>query len=257
MSSIWERRWANPQAVIGQREYLVQNGWLFHLHNDPSWASYDTTLDIHSWIATIMFAIAVASLLIAWKRGKLTAGRAWWITLALVPAAVLLMQLPVSYPLWQWLPALRFLQFPWRWLIVMNAPLAVFFAAAVWVTPVRGRIPILIASTLLFFFITGGTWGVCFQDCRNLADEIQSTEPTIGIRGKPEYAPPGVRHALVELDTAANCFVSNLADFSGDPQHDRNPANSSGRNACVGSFSPMKNLPEQKIFMEMPTAPAT
>ena len=62
--------------------------------------------------------------------------RSWWIPLALIPVAVLLLQLPISLPLWNLLPKLRFLQFPWRWLVVLEAPLGIFFAAAIW--PARG-----------------------------------------------------------------------------------------------------------------------
>ena len=247
--AIWERGWANLTAATSQREYIVQNGWLFHRHLDPSWNLYDTTLEIHSWVAVMMFSLAAASVILAWKRGKLRTDRARWAVLALVPFAVLLMQLPVSDLLWRWLPELRLLQFPWRWLIMMNSPLAIFFATAVWVKPRRGRIPILGACALLFFFISGGVWGVCFQDCRNIDAAILSTEQINGIRGKPEYAPPGIRHPLVELGTAANCVVTNLADFSGDQQFDRNPADVGSGGACQGSFSQMRNLPEQKIFM--------
>ena len=249
LPAIWERSWTNLSAVVNQREYVVENGWLFGHHADPSWALYDTTRDIHSWIATAMFGIFVIAAALAWKRGKLAAQRTSWIPLALIPLAVLLMQLPLSAPLWSLLPALRYLQFPWRWLIVMNTPLAVFFAAAVWVKPLRGRVPIIAACALLFFVITGATWGVCFQDCRNVDAAIVQVEPADGIRGKPEYAPPGVRHALVEPGVGGNCVVSSLADAPGDAAHQLYAAQNGVASACSGSFSQMANLPEHKVFM--------
>ena len=198
LPAIWERDWADFGAAVSDREYVIENGWLFGHHADPGWVRYDTSLDIHSWVAVAMFGISAAAVGLAWKRGKLTAERAWWIPLALIPVAVLLMQVRVSEPLWNWLPALRYLQFPWRWLVVMNAPLAVFFAAAIWVNSLRGRITIAATCAILFFVITGSTLGICFQDCNNLVAAIPLVEQSEGIRGKPEYAPPGIRHALLD-----------------------------------------------------------
>ncbi len=247
--AIWERGWTNLSAAISQREYIVENGWLFGHHSDPSWTLYDTTLDIHSWIAVAMFGACVVAVGLAWRRGKLTAPRAWWIPLALIPFAVLLMQLAVSAPLWNWLPALRYLQFPWRWLIVMNTPLAIFFAAAIWVNPLRGRLPIITACALLFFVITGGTWGICFQDCRNVDAAIVQVEPADGIRGKPEYAPPAILHALVEPGVMANCVVSSLSDLSGNAEHELNAPQNGSTHLCSGNFAQMANRPEHKVFV--------
>lgn len=241
--AIWEHSWANFEAAISQREYVVENGWLFHSHTDPGWTRYDTTVDLHSWLAVMMCGIAAVMLLVLWRRGMLRANQAWWISLALIPLAVLFMQLPVSEPLWKALPGLRFLQFPWRWLVLMNTPVAVFFAAAVWVTPLRGRVPILAGCGLLFFLISGGTWGVCFQDCHGAA-AILSVEQTNGLPGKPEYAPPGIRHGLVDPNVPADCEVSSLEDATVPSDLDRTQ---DGRApACVGKFSRVADLPEHK-----------
>ena len=205
--AIWERGWASIGSALNDSKYVVENGWLFGHHADPGWSDYDTSVDIHSWIAVAMFGIFAAAVWLAWRRGKLKAERAWWIPLALVPVAVLLMQLPISAPLWKWLPALRHLQFPWRWLVVMNTPMAVFLGAAAWVNPRRGRIPLVAACALASFLITGATWGICNQDCRNIVSATPLVEGSKGTRGKPEYAPPGIRHAQVEPDVAGNCVV--------------------------------------------------
>ena len=54
----------------------------------------------------------------------------WWLLLALACASSFLM-LPPSAFLWRHLPKLRFLQFPWRWLMPLDFALAFFVAAAV------------------------------------------------------------------------------------------------------------------------------
>jgi hypothetical protein len=247
--AISERGWASIGLAMSDREYIVENGWLFGHYGDPGWSRFYMMLEIHSWLAVVMFAISAAAVWLAWKRGKLATDRAWSIPLALIPVAVLLMQLPLSEPLWKWLPALRYLQFPWRWLVLMNAPLAFFFAAAVWVNPLRGRVPLVAACALLFFIVTGATSGICFQNCRNVVAAIPLVERTEGVRGKPEYAPPGIQHPLVEPDVAGNCVVSSLGDLSGQQEHDLNAAQSGGAPACNGNFAQMANQPEHKIFM--------
>ncbi len=246
--AIWERGWANIGSAISEREYVVENGWLFTHSDDPAWSRYYTMLDIHSWLALAMFGICAASVWIAWKRGKLATERAWWIPLALIPVAVLLMHLPLSEPLWNWLPALRYLQFPWRWLVVMNAPLAFFFAVAVWINPLRGRVALSAACTLVFFVITGAAWGICSQNCHDVDTAIPLVERTQGIRGKPEYSPPGIRHALVEPDVAANCEVKNIEDLSG-AEHDRQVSQSGSMHGCSGKFLQVADLPEHKVFV--------
>ncbi len=247
--AIYERGWASIGLALNEREYIVENGWLFGHHGDPGWSRFYMMQQIHSWLAVVMFASSAAAVGLAWRRGKLKRERAWWIPLAIIPVAVLLMQLPLSEPLWKWLPALRYLQFPWRWLVVMNAPLALFFAAAVWVNPLRGRVPILAACALLFFIVTGSTSGICFQDCHNVVAAIPQVERTEGIRGKPEYAPPGIRHPLVEPDVVGNCAVSSLADLSGQPESVLKTAQGGSAPACGGNFLQMANLPEHKVFM--------
>lgn len=247
--AICERGWASIGLAISEPEYIVENSWLFSHLGDPGWSRFYMMLQIHSWLTIVMFAISAASVWLAWKRGKLARERAWWIPLALIPVAVLLMQLPLSEPLWKWLPALRYLQFPWRWLVVMNAPLALFFATAVWVNPLRGRVPLVAVCALLFIIVTGSTSGICFQNCHNVIAAIPLAEPIEGIRGKPEYAPPGIRHPLVEADVLGNCVVSSLEDLSGQPEHDSKPALSGSAPPCTANFVQMVNQSEHKIFM--------
>jgi len=247
--AIWERGWASFGFAVSDRQYVVENGWLFAHHADPGWSRYYTMIDIHSRLALVMFGIAAAAICIAWMRGKLTAARAWWIPLALIPVAVLSMQLPLSEPAWKWLPALRYLQFPWRWLVVMNAPLAIFFAAAVWGNPLRVRVALGAACAVVFFVVTGATWGICFQNCHNVDAAIPQVERTQGIRGKPEYAPPGIRHALVEPGVVGNCAVSSLGDLSDEPGHDLKAAQNGSAPACSGNFSQMADLQEHKVFV--------
>ena len=89
-------------------------------------ALHDMELWRVSIIAVIMIAVALAGLLVSRLRNTLPAKLRWWFPLALIPLVVLFLQLPISLPVWNLLPKLRFLQFPWRWLVVLEAPMAIF-----------------------------------------------------------------------------------------------------------------------------------
>jgi hypothetical protein len=78
---------------------------------------------------------------------------------------------------------------------------------------------------------------------------IPLVERSKGIRGRPEFAPPGIRHALAEPDVAGNCVATSPGDFSGETEHDLKAAQSGGAPACVGDFLQMADLQEHKVFM--------
>ena len=141
-----------------------------------------------SIIASVMIGVAFAGILASWLRGRKTASNSartgpagrestlarfdssgYWIPLALIPVAVLLLQLPVSLFVWNLLPKLRFLQFPWRWLVVLEAPMAVFVAAAIWPRQNLGRrwahIAVISVCAAVFAGITAISGMVFFQVC--------------------------------------------------------------------------------------------
>ena len=128
----WEQRWVDIRQATDDPGLLIENSWLFGRHADPALALHDQELWRVSIIAVIMIAVALAGLLVSRLRNSLPAKLCWWFPLALIPLAVLFLQLPISLPVWNLLPKLRFLQFPWRWLVVLEAPMAIFVAAAVW-----------------------------------------------------------------------------------------------------------------------------
>ena len=147
-----------------------------------------------------MVAVVLASLFVAWRRKTLLADRRRWIPLALIPCAVLLLQLPFSLPVWNLLPKLRFLQFPWRWLVVLEAPMALFFAAAVWprLSARRWRCASQSrpSAQLLFLAATGTAAIALFQPCDDedaVAPMVKVNRSDAGFQGTDEYAPVDAR----------------------------------------------------------------
>src|SRR5208337_4672559 len=85
-----------------------------------------------------------------------------------IPIVVLLLLFPISRPVWHLLPEMPFLQYPWRWLEAVEAPMAIFFVAAVWPSrrdARRSRRAVLAACAVLFLAATVFAGTRFFQVC--------------------------------------------------------------------------------------------
>jgi hypothetical protein len=141
--------------------------------------------------------------------------RAWWIPLALIPFVVLFLQFPVSLPVWNLLPKLRFLQYPWRWLLVVEAPMALFFAAAIWPQPqARQWRRAAVAGLCALFFLAV----TCFsaKAFLRVCTEGDSTQDLLamyrgggGLEGTDEYEPPGSDHWKIATGLPDACFTAD------------------------------------------------
>src|SRR5207248_798747 len=141
--------------------------------------------------------------------------RRWWITLALIPAVVLFLQLPVSLPVWNLLPKLRLLQFPWRLLLVVEAPMGLFFAAAIW----PGQSARLwkrraVAVFCAVFFLSSVVFATrtFFLECPTgelMPNLLAQYHSGAGFWGADEYAPPDADNSIVATGLPDACLSSD------------------------------------------------
>jgi hypothetical protein len=140
---------------------------------------------------------------------------AYWLPLALIPLAILLLQLPVSLPVWNLLPKLRFLQFPWRWLVALEAPMGIFLAAALWPGERArrwARPAVAVCCALLFVAASVYTARSFFQVC----DDEDAVPGMLGVyragagfAGTDEYAPLGADNTLAASGLPDACLVGD------------------------------------------------
>lgn len=210
LPAVWERNWASIQYAVTLSHFVVENSWLFARHADPGMGSHDVLLARASLVGAVMLAVAFGGGAIAWMRGAVPGERTWWLPLALIPPAVLFLLLPISRPVWNWMPELRLLQFPWRWLVVLEAPMAIGFASAVWCDRRALRISLLAACAALFVGISVVAFDWWFLESRTFeADVLESVREGAGVLGKPEYAPPGIRLAQVDRIVPEACLLDS------------------------------------------------
>jgi hypothetical protein len=255
-----EQRWIDIRQATDDPGLLIENSWLFARHAAPLLQLHDLELLRVSIIAAAMIAIALASLLVSWLRKTLLAQRRWWIPLALIPLAVLLLQFPVSLPLWNLLPKLRFLQFPWRWLVVLEAPVAIFFAAAVWPsnsqdshTSLRRwwRFAVVVVCGAVFLAVSAVAGRFFFQACDeedNVLAMADVYRADAGFAGTSEYAPSGADDSLLPSGLPIACLAGNpsivLGVLAGKSAEDETLVWNAGQQSCEITFDAAMNLPE-------------
>ncbi|MGA1982425.1 MAG: hypothetical protein ABSG84_08125 [Acidobacteriaceae bacterium] len=213
--AVWERNWASIQYAVTLSHFVVENSWLFARHADPGMVSHDVMLGKVSMVAVVMLAVAFGGGAIAWIRGVVPGKRRWWLPLALIPPAVLLLLLPISRPVWNAVPELRLLQFPWRWLVVLEAPMAIAFAAAFWSDRRALRFPLMAARVAFFVGISMAAFQWWFLESNSFENSLQeSVREGAGVLGKPEYAPPGIRFPQVDRIVQDACLLDTPQDVS-------------------------------------------
>jgi hypothetical protein len=246
----WEQRWVDIHQVTEDPGQTLENNWLFAVHADPSLQPHDEVLHTVSMIAVFMIAVTLGGLLVSWLRDRLPGPRRWWIPLALIPVAVLLLQFSFTRPLWNLLPDLRFLQFPWRWLVVLEAPMAIFFAAAVWPRECakRGRRPVITAACAMIFLAMTVYAG---KDLYQVCEDVDAAPGMLsvyrsgqGFLGTNEYEPIGADNSLVATGLPQACLVSDPATVLGKATDtpDSPPAWDAAQGSCEATFASVVQL---------------
>ncbi|HEV2215894.1 MAG TPA: 6-pyruvoyl-tetrahydropterin synthase-related protein [Terracidiphilus sp.] len=254
----YEQRWVDVHAAISDPSEQIHNSWFYAFKGDSALADHDMVLRSASLICLAMLTLALLGLLVSGRRRVLPGPKAqnrarWWIPLALVPPAIFLLQLPFSAPLWNHLPKLEFLQFPWRWLVAMEAPMAIFCAAALWPAGLRHRMmrfasiaatACLIAAGLLL--ASHNFYQVC-DDQDAVAPMLTTYQEGTGFQGDQEYAPRNTNLNLLSAYLPFACFNPNptipLGVYSNDDEMFEWDAS---QRTCLATFSaaPTARSPE-------------
>ncbi len=248
LPAAWERSWVDFQQASQDPGARIEESWLFRHNANPVLAVHDQVLRQASWIAVSMIAVALVGLIVGWRRGTLpipknSGSRHWWIPLAAIPIVVLFLLLPVSRPVWLLLPELRFLQFPWRWLEAVEAPMAIFFIVAIWSSRRRGRTAAVAACSAAFLAATvfAGThfFLVCYPE-DTVASMLADYRVNPGFEGLNEYEPPGSDNSTIASGLPDACLVTDPAVVLGKPDSDdpdSNPTWSADQGSCQATFA--------------------
>ncbi len=188
----YEQRWVNIAQALSPG-LLPSENFLYTASNDPEHTFFNyiaSTIAVAIIVFTGLAAIVVRRK--STRPGAPPAQDKIWSTFLLLAAVTTAFMLRFTSALWQLLPKLRFVQFPWRWMSILTIPFIYFLAAAV----ARRRFPWLwIVATLALLtstavFLAQHTWWDD-EDFSTLRATIASGE---GFDGTDEYDPIGDDH---------------------------------------------------------------
>jgi hypothetical protein len=153
-------------------------------HNEFNW--------IASSVAVLMMVMTGIASIAAYREAVERERRRLWGTLLLISAAASIMMIRVTSILWEVLPKLRFVQFPWRWMSILAMPW-VFFVAAACGRKKLGWVWAGVAAALLAgtgTYLVKHTWWDA-EDIPSLRAAIAQDQ---GFDGTDEYDPLGDDH---------------------------------------------------------------
>lgn len=200
----WEQRYVQIGEAATAR-YSPEKNFLFSRLNDPDFNWFNWKISAIA-VALIVFTLFAIVLSLRQQTGRTNV---WWMVASVFTAAVILM-FPFSNLLWRYLPELHFLQFPWRWLLILSVSFAFFGAMA-------GRswwISIWwLTLTLVSFAAATSIAGDTGWDSDDLNTVVQSIQTGKGYEGIEGFEPRGAK--VDELDEDA-ALVSVFDPASGE-----------------------------------------
>ncbi|MFZ0691158.1 MAG: 6-pyruvoyl-tetrahydropterin synthase-related protein [Acidobacteriaceae bacterium] len=234
--ALYEQRWVEIARAIGPL-MRVEDSFLFG-YAQLAGVSADERFDViyHnqvlrtvSWIVVVLIAGAVVAAWLARKKRNVI-----WMPLVVIGAAVSILQLRWTDGVWRLAPELKFLQFPWRWMMVLGLVFAALAglalrgeAATRRAIAVRAALMLLLAggmavlSSLLF-------WQPC-DDEDNVQAQI-ATFHEAGFEGTDEYTPQGADNGeiqqglpqvrLLKSPNAEQASDGNNSQWTSDPSEE-------------------------------------
>jgi hypothetical protein len=193
----YEQRWVNIGQALSSGLLPSQN-FLFTVIENPehtwfNWISSDCAL-----VLILFFAItALASRRFSPNTARANHTRKCFVALLVLGASASLLTLKITAPLWTYLPKLRFVQFPWRWMSIIALVAACFFAAALERRSARAWFALcVLLSVPLSAFLINETW----WDFDEMPTQQASITNGTGYDGTDEYDPKGDDHLDLPRD---------------------------------------------------------
>jgi len=200
--TVYETRWVNIVEVLAPG-LRPQDNFLFTHIPDAEHNQFNLLI---STVAAVEIGVLLLAMWGSRRERNLDEKR--WLLLTWGGAAALIM-ISITNPLWQYLPKLRFVQLPWRWLLCLNAVLALLVAMATrrWTSRVIA-VGVLLGAVLVAGYRIQAPWWDTAADITEMSDAVADHT---GYEGSDEYVPAGDDPYELKKDQAL------IMDASGEP----------------------------------------
>lgn len=251
----YEQRWVSIAEAIGPG-MRVEDSWLFGHTGE---AFHDQVLHTASAIAvTLLLAATLCALGLGrrlWKQEEL---RLWLLPGALLLPVLAFLHFPASALLWNYLPKLKFLQFPWRLQLAVGLLAAMLAASACDRTlPLRLKKPAIPVLFLFVFFLSWKTLPL-YQSCDEedaVSGQILSFQDGKGIEGTDEYAPLGADNTAVQKNLPDARFYRSAQEGQAPENSINTPwVSAADSTSAIASFAPGSTSEKKYLRLTAPTA---
>ena len=209
LPAIYEQRWADIAQSVSAGSRPLDNFLFVHTTD----AEHDAFNRVISWIAVAEIVLTAVA---AWAaRGWRRHNPKLFYSLVVWAGVCGILMVSVSNPLWDILPKLRFMQFPWRWLLCLGTPLTLLIAMGVrnWIARAACYLSFLCVLIFVWHHFQPPWWDTA-ADLREMQENITTG---VGYEGTDEYTPGGAdpsstdktaRHVTVDGPAHASIRVS-------------------------------------------------
>jgi len=188
----YEQHWIDISNAVSAGSRPADN-FLFIHTTDPD---HDAFNRIISWAAVLEVILIAASFGTAklWRESR----RELWIALFVWAGACVVLMFPFSLFLWNILPKLQFMQFPWRWMLCLSMIFTLLVTAGLEKWWMRA-----VVCLLSFGLIAVGwhriqaPWWDTLADLREMVDNMYIDA---GYEGTDEYTPVGADPSAIDKD---------------------------------------------------------
>lgn len=183
LPAVYEQKWVTIAEAIGGGLRPLDN-FLFSHTADPDHNAFNRVASCVA-VAEIILTIVAAWAARRWR----SRNRGPWHALVAWGATCAVLMLPITNRLWNILPKLEFVQFPWRWLLCLGVPFTLLTVMGVrrW----TARVAIYLAMLCVLGFVWQHfqpPWWDSADDLREMQDNMASGA---GYEGTDEYIPVG------------------------------------------------------------------
>jgi hypothetical protein len=194
----YEQRWVNISLALASGLQPSQN-FLYAVIAD---AEHNAFNRIASNTAILIIALTCIFAALSFPRsrsGVQPRKKSLWGTLVALSVTAAFLMLRISNILWEALPKLRFVQFPWRWMSMLAIPFAVFISAATVQKRARGYSATSMIAAVLAILACTATYMVrhTWWDSEDVPVLLEALQNHEGFEGVDEYDPLGDDHSLL------------------------------------------------------------
>lgn len=189
---VYEQKWVEIEQVLSPG-VRPQDNFLFTFIDNPDHNRFNLLV---SMVATVELTLLVVAAFMSrqWR----ARARQLWRTLAAWGAVATILMFSFTLGIYRFLPELRFVQLPWRWLLCLNVPLALFLTMASrrWLP----RALALVAMLAVLFWVWQRVQPPWWDSAADVTEMQQNQRDGSGYEGTDEYVPNGADAYEIKKD---------------------------------------------------------